>query len=161
MARISLRSALLASVLTASLVPAGSRAEAIGKVGDVGFPVSCSADAQQQFTRAVALLHSFWYEEAVKAFTGVVESDPSCAMAYWGVAVSNWYPLWYPPSEAALKAGADAVAKAKAIGANTDRERDYIEAIAVFYRDSDRLDNRARSVAYEKAMEQVYSALPR
>jgi tetratricopeptide (TPR) repeat protein len=160
MVRISLRSALLASVLTASLVPTGLQAQAIGKVGEVGFPVSCSAEAQQQFTRAVALLHSFWYEEAVKAFTGVAETDPSCAMAYWGVAMSHWYPLWYPPSQAALKAGADAVAKAQSIGAKTDRERDYIEAIAVFYRDSDKLDNRTRSVAYEKAMEQVYSRYP-
>ena len=84
MARISLRSALLAGVFTASLVPTGLRAEAIGKVGEVGFPGSCSGEAQQQFTRAVALLHSFWYEEAVKAFTGVAEIDPSCAMAYWG-----------------------------------------------------------------------------
>jgi hypothetical protein len=160
MARISLRSALLASVLTASLTPAALRAQTIGKVGEVGFPVSCSADAQQQFTRAVALLHSFWYEEAVKAFTGVADVDPSCAMAYWGVAMSNWYPLWYPPSAAALKAGSDAVAKAQSIGAKTDRERDYIEAIAVFYRDSDKLDNRTRSIAYEKAMEQVYLRYP-
>jgi tetratricopeptide (TPR) repeat protein len=160
MARISLRSALLASVLTISLVPTALQAQAIGKVGEVGFPVSCSAEAQQQFTRAVALLHSFWYEEAVKAFTGVAETDPSCAMAYWGVAMSNWYPLWYSPSAAALKAGSDAVAKAQSIGAKTDRERDYIDAIATFYRDSDRLDNRTRSVAYEKAMEQVYSRYP-
>jgi tetratricopeptide (TPR) repeat protein len=168
MARISLRSALLASTLAASFAPTALHAQAIGKVGDVGFPVSCSADAQQQFTRAVALLHSFWYEEAVKAFTTVAETDPTCAMAYWGVAMSNWYPLWYPPSEAALKAGADAVAKAQSIGAKTDRERDYIEAIAIFYRDSDKLDNRARSVldnrarsvAYEKAMEQVYLRYP-
>ena len=160
MARISLRSALLASVLTISLVPTALQAQAIGKVGEVGFPVSCSAEAQQQFTRAVALLHSFWYEEAVKAFTGVAETDPSCAMAYWGVAMSNWYPLWYPPSAAALKAGSDAVAKAQSIGAKTDRERDYIDAIATFYRDSDKLDNRTRSVAYEKAMEQVYSRYP-
>ncbi|MBV8510734.1 MAG: hypothetical protein JO289_11255, partial [Xanthobacteraceae bacterium] len=160
MARISLRNALLGCVFAASLAPAELGAEAIGKVGDVEFPVSCSADAQQQFTRAVALLHSFWYEEAVKAFTGVAETDPGCAMAYWGVAMSNWYPLWYPPSEAALKAGADAVAKAKSIGAKTDRERDYIEAIAAFYRDSDKLDNRTRSVAYEKAMEQVYARYP-
>ena len=160
MARISLRSALLASVLTISLVPTALQAQAIGKVGEVGFPVSCSAEAQQQFTRAVALLHSFWYEEAVKAFTGVAETDPSCAMAYWGVAMSNWYPLWYPPGAAALKAGSDAVAKAQSIGARTDRERDYIDAIATFYRDSDRLDNRTRSVAYEKAMEQVYSRYP-
>ena len=160
MARISLRNALLGCVFAASLAPAELGAEAIGKVGDVEFPVSCSADAQQQFTRAVALLHSFWYEEAVKAFIGVAETDPGCAMAYWGVAMSNWYPLWYPPSEAALKAGADAVAKAKSIGAKTDRERDYIEAIAAFYRDSDKLDNRTRSVAYEKAMEQVYARYP-
>src|SRR5215472_843797 len=147
MARISLRGALLTSALAASLAPTASHAEAIGKVGDVIFPVSCSADAQQQFTRAVALLHSFWYEEAVKAFTVVAETDPTCAMAYWGVAMSNWSPLWYPPSEAALKAGADAVAKAQSIGTKTDRERDYIEAIASFYRDSDKLDNRTRSVA--------------
>lgn len=160
MAQISLRSALLASVLTISLVPTALQAQAVGKVGEVGFPVSCSAEAQQQFTRAVALLHSFWYEEAVKAFTGVAETDPSCAMAYWGVAMSNWYPLWYPPSAAALKAGSDAVAKAQSIGAKTDRERDYIDAIATFYRDSDKLDNRTRSVAYEKAMEQVYSRYP-
>jgi len=160
MARISLRSALLASVLTISLVPTALQAQAVGKVGEVGFPVSCSAEAQQQFTRAVALLHSFWYEEAVKAFTGVAETDPSCAMAYWGVAMSNWYPLWYPPGAAALKAGSDAVAKAQSIGARTDRERDYIDAIATFYRDSDKLDNRTRSVAYEKAMEQVYSRYP-
>jgi hypothetical protein len=160
MARISLRNALLASVLTISLVPTALQAQAVGKVGEVGFPVSCSAEAQQQFTRAVALLHSFWYEEAVKAFTGVAETDPSCAMAYWGVAMSNWYPLWYPPSVAALKAGYDAVAKAQSIGAKTDRERDYIDAIATFYRDSDKLDNRTRSVAYEKAMEQVYSRYP-
>jgi hypothetical protein len=160
MVRISFRSALLASALAASLVPTALRAQAIGKVGDVGFPVSCSAEAQQQFTRAVAILHSFWYEEAVKAFTAVAETDPDCAMAYWGVAMSNWYPLWYPPSEAALKAGSDAVAKAQSIGAKTDRERDYMEAIAIFYRDSDKLDNRTRSVAYEKAMEQVYLHYP-
>jgi tetratricopeptide (TPR) repeat protein len=160
MARISFRTALLASALAASLAPTALRAQAIGKVGDVGFPVSCSAEAQQQFTRAVAILHSFWYEEAAKAFTAVAGTDPDCAMAHWGVAMSNWYPLWYPPSEAALKAGSEAVAKAQSIGAKTGRERDYIEAIAIFYRDSDKLDNRTRSVAYEKAMEQVYLRYP-
>ena len=160
MARISFHTALLASALAASLAPTALRAQAIGKVGDVGFPVSCSAEAQQQFTRAVAILHSFWYEEAAKAFTAVAGTDPDCAMAHWGVAMSNWYPLWYPPSEAALKAGSEAVARAQSIGAKTGRERDYIEAIAIFYRDSDKLDNRTRSVAYEKAMEQVYLRYP-
>ena len=83
MARISLRTALFASTFAVTLAPTGLHAQAIGKVGDVVFPVSCSADAQQQFTRAVALLHSFWYEEAVKAFTVVAETDPTCAMAFW------------------------------------------------------------------------------
>jgi len=161
MARISLRSALLVSALTTLVAPAPLQAQAVGKVGEVGFLVSCSTEAQQQFTRAVALLHSFWYEEAVKAFTRVAETDPSCAMAYWGVAVSNWYPLWYPPSAAALKAGSDAIAKAQSIGAKTDRERDYIDAIATFYRDSDKLDNRTRSVAYEKGITVIWHAASR
>jgi hypothetical protein len=84
------------------------------KLGHVHFPMACSASAQQHFDRAVALLHSFWYAEAVKAFTTVTETDPSCAMGYWGIAMSLWYPLWQPPSEAMLQQGGEAVAKAKA-----------------------------------------------
>ncbi|HSU04203.1 MAG TPA: hypothetical protein VLI93_01400 [Acetobacteraceae bacterium] len=129
-------------------------------LGEVHFPVSCTIQAQDQFNRAVATLHSFWYEEAVKAFTDIAKTDPDCAMAYWGVAMSNWYPLWYPPSAAALKAGSSAVAKAQSIGGKTERERAYIEAIATFYRDNDKLDHRTRSVAYSKAMEGVYRAYP-
>ncbi len=135
-------------------------AQSVGKVGDVNFPISCSAAAQQQFTRAVALLHSFWYEEAANAFTGVTETDPSCAMGYWGVAMSHWYQLWYPPDAEALKVGSAAVAQAQALDARTDRERAYIEAIATFYQDNDRLDNRTRSVAYERAMEQLHLRSP-
>ncbi len=130
------------------------------QLGQVEFPISCTPAAQQQFNRAVATLHSFWYEEAVKAFTTVAETDKDCAMAYWGVAMSEWYPLWYPPSPAMLKAGAEAVARAQSIGAKTARERDYIETIAAFYRDSDKLDHRTRSVAYENAMEQLYLRYP-
>ena len=69
------------------------------KLGMVRFPVSCNDAAQQQFDRAVALLHSFWYAEAVKGFSTVTETDPTCAMGYWGIAMSVWYPLWQPPSE--------------------------------------------------------------
>ena len=130
------------------------------QAGKVHFPISCSAPAQAQFDRALAVLHSFWYEEAVKEFTAVDDTDPTCAMAQWGIAMSVWYPLWYPPGEKALKTGADAVAKARALGAKTERERDYIEAIAVFYTDADKLDHRTRSLAYEKAMEQVYLRYP-
>jgi hypothetical protein len=105
-------------------------------------------------------LHSFWYPEALKGFTAVTEAEPGCAMGYWGIAMSHWYPLWFPPSPAALKAGAEAVEKAVAAGPKTEREKDYIVAIAAFYRDSDKLDHQTRAVAYEKAMEQVYLRYP-
>ena len=105
-------------------------------------------------------MHSFWYDEAVKAFTAVTEVEPDCAMGYWGVAMSHWYPLWYPPNAAALKAGSEAVEKAMAATQKTDRESDYIAAIAVFYRDNDKIDHRTRAVAYEKAMEQVHQRYP-
>ncbi|MCI0454884.1 MAG: hypothetical protein L0Y68_07820, partial [Candidatus Dadabacteria bacterium] len=131
------------------------------KLGRVNFSVSCSAQAQQQFNRAVALLHSFWYEEAGKVFTEVTVTDPSCAMSYWGVAMSLYHPLWTPPSPAELEKGSAAVKKAKSIGVKTERERDYIAAIEVFYKDSDKLDHRTRALAYEKAMEQVYLRYPK
>jgi tetratricopeptide (TPR) repeat protein len=130
------------------------------KVGTVHFPISCSAEVQQPFERAVALLHSFWFEEAGKGFTAVTEMDPDCTMGYWGIAMSLWYPLWEHPSEATLKRGWTAVEKAKAVGAKTDRERDYIAAITTFYQDADKLDHRTRALAYEKAMEQVYLRYP-
>jgi len=144
----------------------GARAENVSppasgpKVSEVDFPTSCGAAAQKKFNQAVWILHSFWYEEAVKAFTSVTEIEPSCAMGYWGIAMSYWYPLWYPPNAAALKAGSDAVEKAMAAGPKTDRERDYIAAIATFYRDNDKIDHRTRAVAYEKAMEQVHLRYP-
>ena len=136
--------------------PVGGQAQ----LGQVDFPVSCTPAAQQQFNRAVAILHSFWYEEAAKAFGAVTETDADCAMGGWGVAMSYWTPLWSPPTEAALKAGSAAVRKAQAIGAKTGRERDYIEAIATFYRDYDKLDHRTRSAAYQQVMEQMYVRYP-
>ncbi|MGH9751562.1 MAG: tetratricopeptide repeat protein [Blastocatellia bacterium] len=129
-------------------------------LGQVNFPISCSPSAQKQFNRAAALLHSFWYEEAEKTFTEVTMIDPGCAMGYWGIAMSNYHPLWAAPNPAELKRGSAAVEKAKGAGAKTDRERDYIAAIEAFYKDSDKLDHRARAIAYEKAMEQVYRRYP-
>jgi hypothetical protein len=130
------------------------------KIGTVHFPISCKAEVQQPFERAVALLHSFWFEEASKGFTSVTEMDPTCAMGYWGIAMSLWYPLWEHPTEARLKQGSATIEKAKAVGAKTERERDYIAAIEVFYKDSDKLDHRTRALAYEKAMEQVHLRYP-
>ena len=141
--------------------PGAVQSQAAGeKLGEVHFPISCNSDAQKRFDRAVAILHSMWYEEAVKAFTGVAEADPACAMAWWGVAMSHWYPLWYPPPPVALKAGAAAVAKAEAVGAESERERGYIAAIATFYRNSDSVAHGARALAYEHAMASLHQDYP-
>ena len=139
---------------------AGSGPDVAKVPEEVDFVISCDPDAQNKFKQAVWTLHSFWYPEALKAFTAITEAEPGCAMGYWGIAMSHWYPLWYPPGPAALKAGSDAVEKAFAAGPKTEREKDYITAIATFYRDSDKLDHRTRTLAYEKAMEQVYLRYP-
>jgi len=150
------------AVIGLSIPPAGQAAEAQVAKGpeEVNFAISCGPEAQKAFKHAVWTLHSFWYPEALKAFTDIGKAEPGCAMAYWGVAMSRWYPLWYPPNAEALKAGSEAVEKALAAGPKTERERDYIQAIAAFYRDSDKLDHRSRAVAYEKAMEQVHARSP-
>ena len=154
----------LAAALFALPVQPGARADAgpaaAKASGEVNFQISCGPAVQKTFKEAVWTLHSFWYPEALKGFTAVTEAEPGCAMGYWGIAMSHWYPLWYPPSPAALKAGAEAVEKAVAAGPKTEREKDYIVAIAAFYRDSDKLDHQTRAVAYEKAMEQVYLRYP-
>jgi tetratricopeptide (TPR) repeat protein len=150
------------ALLVLPFAPASSHEEGQPReaFGDVHFATSCTPAAQQQFDRAVAILHSFWYEEAVKAFSAVTQTDPSCAIGYWGVAMSHWYPLWYAPTETALKTGSSAIEKARTVGAKTQRENDYIAAIEAFYRDWDKLDHRSRSLAYEKAMEQVHMTYP-
>src|SRR5215510_5292567 len=79
------------------------------QLGIVRFPVSCSAAAQKEFERAIALLHSFWFEEAGKAFANVTTMDPGCAMGYWGIAMSLYHPLWDPPDTTALQQGWAAV----------------------------------------------------
>src|SRR5215471_4447544 len=148
------------SCLSAARAEGGDKPGSRANVSEVNFPISCVAAAQKKFNEAVWILHSFWYDEAVKAFTAVTEMEPDCAMGYWGVAMSHWYPLWYPPNAAALKAGSEAVEKAVAAKPKTDRDRDYIAAIAIFYRDNDKIDHRTRAVAYEKAMEQVHLRYP-
>src|SRR5215469_9521704 len=83
------------------------------KLGKVTFPVSCDASVQLQFTSAVAMHHSFWYEKANETFAAVAEKDPTCGMAYFGIAMTYWHPLWQAPGSADLKAGTAAVEKAR------------------------------------------------
>ncbi len=109
--------------------------DASEKLGRVNFSVSCKPAARSQFNRATALLHSFWYSEAEKTYLGAAKSDPDCAMAYWGVAMSLYHPVWAPATADELQKGRDAVAKAKSIGGKTQREKDYLAAVEAFYKD--------------------------
>ncbi|HET9480473.1 MAG TPA: hypothetical protein VFP98_01830 [Candidatus Polarisedimenticolia bacterium] len=122
------------------------------ELGQVEFTTSCRADVQPDFDRAVAMLHSFWYPEAEKAFADIAGRDPGCAMAYWGVAMSRLHPLWQPPGPEDLAAGQAALAKARAAGSGTPRERDYIDALGKFYDDAGGSDHLVRMRAYEAAM---------
>ena len=133
--------------------PPGGMPERLGKVN---FPVSCTPAAQEEFNRSVALLHSFYYNVAVDAFTHVTRIDPECAMGYWGIAMSWWYPLWYPPTAASLAKGKAAVEKAQSAGAKSERESGYINAIAAFYYDFEKQSHPARALAYERAMQQLH-----
>lgn len=153
----------LAALMSISVVPAQEmhRHDPTEKLGHVNFPVSCSAAAQKQFNHALALLHSFQYAEADKAFTEVSTTDRNCAMSYWGVAMSNYHPLWVPPNPMELNKGAAAIERAKSIKTGTQRERDYIAALETFYKDADKLDHRTRARAYEQAMRQLYLRYPK
>jgi hypothetical protein len=130
------------------------------KLGPVNFSVSCNAAAQKHFNHALALLHSFQYAEAEQAFAGVAATEPSCAMSYWGIAMSIYHPLWSPPTPKDLQKGAAAIEKARSLNPGTQRERDYLAAVGAFFKDADKLDHRARARAYENAMKQIYLRYP-
>jgi hypothetical protein len=130
------------------------------RLGRVEFHTSCVPAVQPDFNRAVAMLHSFWYQKSAETFAAIAKQDPSCGMAQWGVAMSHYHQLWDPPAPADLKAGWAAVESAKSANVKTQRERDYISATELFYKDSDKLDHRTRAQSYEKAMEQLQARYP-
>ena len=137
---------LLVALVLVLALPLAAAAHDGETLGSVHFPISCTPTAQADFQRAVALLHSFWYEEALTAFTAITTAEPTCAMGYWGMAMSVYHPLWAPPSAATLAKGSAAIEKGRGLTA-TPRERDYVAAIATFYTDHDTLDHRARAAA--------------
>ena len=124
--------------------------------GTVSFKATVPQNLQKDFNTAIALLHSFEYDEAEKMFAKVIDEAPDCAMAYWGVAMSNFHSLWAPPTPSELQKGLQAVQIARSIKNKTQRESDYIEAIAKFYEHSEQLDHRSRVLNFEKAMEAIY-----
>lgn len=131
------------------------------KLGKVHFETSCSAAVRDDFDRAVALLHSFWFPAAISAFQGVLEKDPSCAVAYWGIALSQWSnPFAGGRSPKLAQEGLATVEKGKAVGAKTARENAYLGAVEKLYRDAETLDARARALAYETALEELQRSHP-
>lgn len=130
------------------------------KLGHVNFPTTCDAKVQPQFERGIALLHSFWFPEALKTFNEVLNADPSCTIAYWGIGVNRLLnPFAGPPAENVLLQGQAAVDKGQSLGAKSQRERDYLDAIATLYT-HDRAPWRERVLRYEKAMEQLAQRYP-
>jgi hypothetical protein len=108
------------------------------KLGKVSFPISCLPAVQQQFDRGVALLHSFAYTPAEKAFQGVAALDPRCAMAHWGIAMTYYHPLWDPHlSPTTIPTALREIQLARKIGAGTERERQFIDALGLIYQDAD------------------------
>jgi hypothetical protein len=130
------------------------------QLGTVSFPTSCAPAVQSQFERGVALLYSFEYELADAQFQEVANKDPHCAMAYWGQAMTLYHQLWNRPSKADLARGAELLARARSLNPPTARERDYIQALSVFYSDTDQLDHTQRADDYAQAMEGVHERNP-
>src|ERR1039458_8472226 len=124
------------------------------KLGKVSFPISCNPAVQEQFDRGVALLHSFTYTAAENAFQGVAERDPRCAMAHWGMAMSYFRQLWDPPLvPATIAIGQKEIQRAQQLAAGSERERQFIHALALIYQDSATVPYRTRALKYEHAME--------
>ena len=160
MAKFRIAGFLFGSTLIASLSQGTVRANE-EQFGEVNFPISCSSAAQQQFNRAVAMLHSFFFPETVKEFTAIAEKEPSCAMAYWGIAISQRpNPLVGPFPGDVLKRGWEAIDKARAASQKTGREIAWIEALAAYYQDYAVIPQQSRTRSYEAAMARLSSRYP-
>ena len=120
-----------------------------GQFGELKFSLSCNYETREAFDLAVALLHSFQYTEAEKAFVKVIDTDPYCPMAYWGVAMSIYHAAWFPPTKKDLIKGARILAVAKELTMD-EKQRDYINAIDAFYTDWENIDHTTRALRFEK-----------
>jgi len=130
------------------------------QLGTVHFPVSCVDSVQKPFARGVALLHSFWYEEAEKEFLDIAKDDPHCAMAHWGIAMSLWHQLWDNPDEKVLARGRSEVKTGEKLSKRaTPRERAYLAATSAFYKPKN-LKHADRAKAYSDAMKKIYDSYP-
>src|SRR5262245_52828979 len=162
--RRQLRSAAVMICLCVALIalepPRANAFQHSQHFGQVHFPIACKAEVQEEFDLGLAMLHTFSFPGAAKTFTDISQKDPGCAMADWGLAATAIGSLYGGrPGPMALE-GEAAVKKAQAIGGKTPRERDYIETIAVFYKDGDKLDYAKRVHAYANALERLHRKFP-
>ena len=127
--------------------------------GEVKFSLSCDYSVRETFDLAVSLLHSFEYKEAEKAFVQVIDLDPDCAMAYWGIAMSMYHALWFAPSEDELKKGSKLLQIAESLQ-KSEREHEYLQAIGAFYEDWDEIVHQERAARMEHKMEEIYKKYP-
>jgi tetratricopeptide (TPR) repeat protein len=146
-------------VLPASSAPQEAHNHAAPeKLGVVSFPVSCRPEVQQQFDRGVALLHSFAYADARNAFQGVAEQDERCAMAHWGIAMTYFRQLWDPPIlPETVSTAQKEIQHAQQLGANSERERNFIKALAELYQNANSVPYSTRALNYERAMSALVS----
>lgn len=150
--------AIAAVVATGFTLPAFGQVDK--KLGTVHFETSCNPEAQKLFDQAMLYQHSFWYRASQKVFEDALKADPNCSIAYWGIAQSLLANPFNPTPPKNLADGLAATQNGKQVGAKTQRESDLIAAMGVFYADFDKLDQRSRSQAYVKAMEEVATRHP-
>jgi tetratricopeptide (TPR) repeat protein len=156
----STRAMLLASAMTVAANCSAVAQENEG-LGKLSFPTSCDPRVQAEFERGVAMIHSYWFLIARRTFEGVLRQDPNCAIAYWGIALDLLNNVFVAaPPRADAEAAWAALEKAREIGAKTQRERDWIEALGAYYRDHDKTPVNVRLAAYNKAMEQLAERYP-
>jgi tetratricopeptide (TPR) repeat protein len=141
-------------------MPAFTQEENEQRLGSVHFPTSCNEIAQRRFDRGMRYQHSFWYRESRGIFEDVIKADSQCGIGYWGIALSYLDNPHNPPPPANLPLGLAAIQKAKMVGAKTQRERDFIDALLVFYTDYDKIPHAARIQAYLRAIEGVAQRYP-
>ena len=127
--------------------------------GEVKFSVSCNESVRETFDLAISLLHSFEYEEAEKAFVKIIEEEPECVMAYWGVAMSIYHSLWSPPSNKDLKRAHNILSVAENLD-RTEREDDYLRAIRSYFTDWETIDESTRAASYLHKMNEIYVKYP-
>src|SRR5688572_15763486 len=137
-----MRTLLVAAAVAAISPGPAFAAKGSQQLGKVHFETSCTPAAQKLFDQGLLYQHSFWYRSSKQTFEKALKLDPNCAMAYWGIALSLLYNPHAPPPPANLPLGLDAIQKAKALNAKTQRERDYIDALANMYVDHDKVDHR-------------------